>query len=231
MLTIIIPAFNEEKDIIKVLKKIEEISKIISIFVIVIDDNSSDGTLKKLKENQNLYNKLISNQKNLGKGASLIKSLEFIKTEYLIIQDADLEYSPNDIIQIYNKLRNNFDVVYGSRFLKRSENQFNSNTQIIGNIILTTLSNLINRQSLSDSHTCYKSMKTSIFKSLKLESNGFEICAEINTKLSNKRLKINEIPIQFKGRSYKQGKKIKIQDFFKAIYTIFKFKFIKKNII
>ena len=199
--------------------------------MIVINDNSSDGTLKKLKENQNLYDKLISNQKNLGKGASIIKSLEFIETEYLIIQDADLEYNPNDIIQIYNKLKNNFDVVYGSRFLNKSENQFNSNLQIIGNIILTKLSNIINKQSLSDSHTCYKSMKTSIFKSLKLESNGFEICAEINTKLSNKKLEIKEVPIQFKGRSYEQGKKIKIRDFFIAIYAIFKFKLTKKNII
>lgn len=231
MITIIIPAFNEEKHIIETLKRVNEISKILRIFVIVINDNSSDGTLKKLKENQNLYDKLISNQKNLGKGASIIKSLEFIETEYLIIQDADLEYHPNDIIQIYNKLKNNFDVVYGSRFLNKSENQFNSNLQIIGNIILTKLSNIINKQSLSDSHTCYKSMKTSIFKSLKLESNGFEICAEINTKLSNKKLEIKEVPIQFKGRSYEQGKKITIRDFFIVIYAIFKFKLTKKNII
>lgn len=213
------------------LKKIEKISNNLETFIIVIDDNSSDGTLKHLKENQNLYDKLIVNQKNLGKGASIINSLKFIETEHLIIQDADLEYNPNDIIEIYNKLKDNNDVVYGSRFLKKNENLFNSNLQIIGNIILTTLSNLINRQSLSDSHTCYKSMKTNIFKSLKLESNGFEICAEINTKLSNKKLKILEIPIQFKGRSYQQGKKIKIRDFFKAIYTIFKFKLLKKDII
>lgn len=227
MLSVIIPTYNEENNIIECLKRINLIKKKIELFIIVVDDNSNDRTHELLIKKQFLYDQLIINEKNYGKGGCIIKTLKYISSKYTIIQDADLEYNPNDIIYIYKELMNN-KVVYGSRLLKLSQNRFNSNIRIYGNKVLTTISNFFNKQNLTDAHTCYKAMETDILKSLNIVSNGFEVCVEINTKLANKNIKIIEIPISYTGRNYKDGKKIKTIDFFRAILSIIKFKYFNK---
>ena len=233
MLTIIIPVYNEENTILKILKKIEK-QKTIKKQIIIVDDFSTDNSLKKIKEFkfQSKY-KIITHKKNYGKGACIISAKNFIKGDIVIIQDADLEYDPKDYVKFMNLLNINKDtkVLYGSRVLgrKKMEKKFAVVFRIFANFILTKLSNFLNRQKLTDAHTCYKFMDINTIKTLKLSHRDFSICPEITTKLSRLNYKITEVPIGYNGRSYSDGKKIKFKDAILALYTLVKFKFFWQN--
>ena len=147
-----------------------------------------------------------------------------------MIQDADLEYDPDDLNNLLNVIESkNLKVVYGSRVLNKLKNKksqnFSHGLRIFGNIFLTKLSNLINKQNLTDAHTCYKMFDSNLFKSIKLEEDGFSFCPEITTKLSLLNIDISEIAINYNGRTYQQGKKIQAIDGLKAIWTLIKYKF------
>ena len=227
-LTIIIPAFNEKETIEILLKKIFKIK--ISKQIIIVDDCSTDGTRNILKKYQDKIDKLIFHKKNLGKGSAIKSSQKFIKGDYVIIQDADLEYNPSDYLVMLKKIKkNNLDVLYGSRVLKSSKfknvQNFSHRVRILGNIFLTFLSNIINNQNLTDAHTCYKMFKSNIFKSIKLKEKGFSFCPEVTTKLSVKNISIHEVSINYQGRSYADGKKIVAFDGVRAIKTLIKYRF------
>ena len=232
LVTIIIPCFNEENTIEKILNKIFEIRDI-EKQIIIVDDFSTDGSKKILKENyENKVDKIIYHNENKGKGAAIKSSLNFVKGEIVLIQDADLEYDPKD----YNKLLepfldNSIQVVYGSRVLGRDNNKkknFLKQFRIFGNYILTKFSNLINNQNLTDAHTCYKLFRKDIFFKLNLKEDDFSFCPEVTTKLSNLNIEIKEIPISYNGREYEDGKKISFIDAIKAIKVIIKYKLDKK---
>tara|TARA_B100000965_G_scaffold34216_1_gene25266 strand:- start:645 stop:1343 length:699 start_codon:yes stop_codon:yes gene_type:complete len=227
-LSIIIPIFNEKKTIIKLLRVIEE-QKFIKKQIIIVDDCSTDNSLDLVNSYDFKDEKLIlSHKTNKGKGASIQSAQKYINGDYVIIQDADLEYDPNDYkILLEPLIKGNSDVVYGSRVLnkKRYKNNFISNYRILGNHLLTLFSNLVNKQNLSDAHTCYKIFKADLFKSVKLTHNDFSFCPEITTKISNLKKKIIEVPISYKGRSVEEGKKITLKDAFLAVYTLIKFKY------
>jgi len=228
-LTIIIPCYNEIKTIEAIIKKIIDL-KNIKKQIIVIDDNSSDGSkeiIKKLKKEKKI--EAIFHKINQGKGACIISAQKFIKGDLIIIQDADLEYEPNDIPKLIMPIvKKNFLVVYGSRVLgkKYFENlqNFSHWIRILGNLFLTYFSNLLNNQKLTDAHTCYKVFDAKIFKSIKLKEKNFNFCPEITTKISNMKIKIMELPINYKGRNYEEGKKIKFNDAIKALICIIKYK-------
>ena len=227
-LTIIIPAFNEKETIEILLKKIFKIK--ISKQIIIVDDCSTDGTRNILKKYQDKIDKLIFHKKNLGKGSAIKSSQKFIKGDYVIIQDADLEYNPSDYLVMLKKIKkNNLDVLYGSRVLKSSKfknvQNFSHRVRILGNIFLTFLSNIINNQNLTDAHTCYKMFKSNIFKSIKLKEKGFSFCPEVTTKLSVKNISIHEVSINYQGRSCADGKKIVAFDGVRAIKTLIKYRF------
>lgn len=227
-LTVIIPVFNEKKTIEILLKKVFKVK--ISKQIIIIDDYSTDGSQKILKKYRKKVNKIIYHKKNLGKGAAIKSSQHFIKGDYVIIQDADLEYNPKDYLILLNKIiKENLDVVYGSRVLRSTKfknvQNFSHGIRIFGNIFLTFLSNVINNQNLTDAHTCYKMFKKKVFKSIKLKENGFSFCPEVTTKLSLKNINIKEVPINYQGRSYADGKKIVAFDGIRAILTIIKYRF------
>ena len=232
MLSIIIPVFNEIKTIDKILKKIHKI-KSINKQIIIVDDGSTDGTTEKIKKNKNKYNidKIIYCRNNKGKGHAIRLAQKYIKKKFVIIQDADLEYNPKDYQKILNVLRKKeYKVVYGSRVLGTNRylnNSFTSNIRVLANHILTFTSNLINKQKLTDAHTCYKAFDSSIFKKIILRENGFSFCPEITTKISNLNIKIFEVKISYKGRNYNEGKKISFSDGFEAIYVLFKYKLLK----
>ena len=232
MLTIIIPVYNEINTIEKILDKIDQIN-FISKEIILVDDCSSDGT-KTLIERKlfKRVSKVIYHNTNNGKGSAIKSAQNFINGKYVIIQDADLEYDPWDYQYLLKPLIDEkFDVVYGSRVLGKSRyklKNFTSISRIFGNHILTIISNLINKQNLTDAHTCYKAFTTKVFKNIKLEENGFSFCPEITTKVSNLNIDIFEVPISYNGRDYKSGKKIKLTDAVDALVALIKYKFLKK---
>ena len=230
MITVIVPVFNEEKTIRLILLKILKLK--VKKQIIVVDDASFDNTLlevNKIKKNFNniLY---IRHKKNLGKGASIKSAQKHILGDITIIQDADLEYSPND----YNKLikpiiEKKTLVVYGSRFLNdkfKEKKIFTSKFRIFANMFLTKLSNIFNNQNLTDAHTCYKVLDSKFFKSIKLQEKRFGFCPEITTKIANKKEIIIEIPIWYKGRSHYEGKKISFLDGIRAIYCLLRYKYL-----
>ena len=232
MITIIIPCYNEKKTIKELLTKVKNIS--LDKQIIVVDDCSTDGTANILKNNLNeLYDKLIIKDTNEGKGSAIIAAKPFVSGNIVVIQDADLEYDPNDLVKIYNAYNDpKIDAVYGSRVLGKKRYQsknFINIYRIFFNHLLTIFSNLINSQKLTDAHTCYKSFRYEVFKLLPIKSKGFEFCPEVNSLLGKMRANIVEVPITYNGRTYEEGKKIKISDGLIAIITLIKTKFKNYN--
>ncbi len=227
-LTIIIPVYNEISTVQDLIDRIKNLK--INKQVIMVDDNSTDGTTDIIKENKNQIDKIIFHEKNRGKGAAIRSAQNFIKGKYTVIQDADLEYDPDDLYSLLEEIeRNKNKVVYGSRVLNNPQNKksqnFSHSLRIVGNIFLTKLSNLLNKQQLTDAHTCYKMFNSDLFKNIELQENGFSFCPEITTKISLLNIDIKEIPINYDGRSYDQGKKIVASDGLKAIWTLIKYRY------
>ena len=227
-LTIIIPVYNEIKTIEKLIKKILKIN--IKKQLIIVDDGSSDGTELVLRKYKNKIDKLITHKRNLGKGAAIQSGQRYVKGKYIGIQDADLEYDPSDLKKIVNEMnKKSLKVMYGSRVLKKDKfkntQNFTHTVRIWGNIFLTKVSNFLNRQKLTDAHTCYKVFDSKIFKRIKLKENGFSFCPEITTKISMMDIDIEEFPINYTGRTYEQGKKITAFDGLDALYVLAKYRY------
>ena len=229
MLSIIIPVYNEVQTIEKILLKIKKIKKI-KKQIIIVDDGSTDGTSEKLKDIRSKFkiDKIIFNKKNMGKGHAIKLAQKKISQKFTIIQDADLEYNPEDYHRILKVLkRKKYKVVYGSRILNTNhftKNNFTSNIRLFANHLLTLISNIINSQNLTDAHTCYKAFDSNVFKKINLCENGFSFCPEVTTKISNLGLDIFEVKISYNGRDYKSGKKISFMDGFDALWTLIKYK-------
>ncbi len=236
-LTIIIPCYNEKNTIVKLLDKIEEV-KNIDKEIIVVDDKSTDGSIEIINNYKfkSIFKKIF-HDKNLGKGGAIKSAQKFINGKYVIIQDADLEYFPKDYNILLNEIETSKEncAVYGSRVLKKNNvnnvQNFSHKIRVYGNKFLTILSNLLNNQNLTDAHTCYKMFNSNIFKKIKLEENDFAFCPEITTKLSLMNICIKEVPINYVGRSYDEGKKIVASDGLKAMLTIIKYRYLNKQLI
>ena len=220
-ITILIPVFNEVNTIELILKKIIE-NKNLELEVIVIDDNSSDGTYELLEKIINKYQiKLIKNSINKGKGFSIREGLKLATGKIIIIQDADLEYDPAD----YNKLispilKDKADVVYGTRFSGSGERKVHFFWHTIANQILTFLCNIKTNLNLTDMECGYKAFKTEIMKNINLKENRFGFEPEITIKLARNKISFYEVSINYYGRSYEEGKKIKFKDALRALYVI-----------
>ena len=231
-ISIIIPCFNEKDTIIKIINKIILSLKnhnFKSYEILIVDDGSSDGTTEIIKENFSIKHnfKVFFHDKNLGKGAAIKTAKKNSSGDIIIIQDADLEYDPDDYDKLLKPIIDgNFKVVYGSRVLNRERYKisgFNSKVRIFGNHFLTIISNFLNKQNLTDAHTCYKVFHKELFDLITLEENDFAFCPEVTSKISNLGFKIHEVPISYNGRSYKEGKKIKTTDALKALKTLIKY--------
>lgn len=216
-LSVIMPVFNEQKTIGEIIDKVlaqNEVSE-----TIVVNDGSTDRTSEILHKLKNKKIKVTNHQKNLGKGAAIKTALKKVTGNFVIFQDADLEYDPRQIKTLAAHATPS-TVVYGSRI--KGKNPHAYERTYWGNVLLTQFCNLLFGTKLTDSYTCYKLLPTKVAKSLKLKSNGFEIEAEITAKLAKKRFQIIEIPISYKPRTYEQGKKIKTIDAIKGIFTFLK---------
>ena len=221
-LTIIIPVYNEIKTIEKLIKKILKIN--IKKQLIIVDDGSSDGTELILKKYKSRIDKLIFHKKNCGKGAAIKSGQKYVRGKYIGIQDADLEYDPNEygllIEPIINKIA---DVVYGSRVRGREVRRVLFFWHTMGNAFLTFFSNMMTNLNLTDTFTCYKAFNREILKNIEIKENRFGFDAEITAKLAKKKARIFEVGISYYGRTYEEGKKIGIKDGFRTIYCIIKY--------
>jgi len=233
--SVIVPAYNEEATVLDVLDRVSE-QRIegVEFEIIVIDDGSTDCTGTLLEGNPHLYSELIRLKTNGGKGAAVKAGLAAAKGDYILFQDADLEYNPENYIRLIEPIKNKeAKVVYGSRVLpgaaRTRPKTFDFKIRIIANLFLTFLSNLFNKQGLSDCHTCYKVFSSDVLKKIQLYENGFNFCPEITAKVSRLGIKIKEVPIDYYGRTHVQGKKIVFLDGIKAIYSIFKYNLFKNT--
>tara|TARA_B100000401_G_scaffold414797_1_gene335951 strand:- start:26 stop:733 length:708 start_codon:yes stop_codon:yes gene_type:complete len=224
MISVIVPVFNEENTILKVLLKLNELKKSgFSSEIIVIDDGSTDNTRNILKENSKLTDKLFYNDTNRGKGFSVKRGIENAEGNYIIFQDADLEYDPNDFVK-FSKTIKDFepDLIIGSRFnysnYTRSHNILNK----FGNFFITLIFNLLYNTTFTDIYSCYACYKKELLHYKELKSEGFEQHAEILCKIVKKGKKFYEVPINYNGRSHEEGKKIKFYDIFFVIFQILK---------
>lgn len=223
--SVIIPVYNENNYILEILNRVNEQKKIIDMQIIVSDDCSNDGTLEKLKENSNLYDDLITSSRNLGKGNAISKSILQVKGDIIIIQDADLEYNPKDYAKIIFPFAElGADVVYGNRFTNNGYQRLHYFFNKVANRIITLMTSLITNINFSDVEVGYKAFKTDIIRTIDIKEKSFGFEIEITKKISKiKNIKIYEVPINYNGRSFEEGKKIRLKDAFVAIYCIFRY--------
>ncbi len=231
-LSVLIPCFNEKDTIINVIEKVQSL-KFINKEIIIVDDGSTDGTRELLKERSNLKKqineKIIFHDANYGKGTAIKSALKNVSFDHAVIQDADLEYDPNDYMYLLKPFEEaDADVVYGSRFLGGSGYvRLHFFWHTIANKILTFLCNMMVNLNMTDMETGYKMFKTKHVVNLDLKEKSFGIEPELTIKLAKKKLKFFEVAISYNGRSYEKGKKIGLKDAFIAIYCIFRYSLIK----
>lgn len=227
-LSIIIPVYNEKDTIAKILAKIDSLDfGETQKEIIIVDDCSTDGTRDILKDITDKY-KIIYHERNKGKGAAIRSGLVFATGDWVTIQDADLEYDPNDLKLLLEKIKSpGVSVVYGSRRLHG--NYFNKRHSghifALGGIFLTWLTNLLFQTDITDEPTCYKMFQTDLLKSLNLQCQRFEFCPEVTAKIAKKGVKIHEVPINYYPRRKNEGKKINFKDGLEAIWTLLKNRF------
>jgi glycosyltransferase involved in cell wall biosynthesis len=201
--------------------------------IIIVDDASKDSTPEVIQQLCKKYHSIITSfrqPQNKGKGAAIRFAINAAKGDYIIFQDADLEYNPDDYCDLLVPLiENKVDVVYGSRFHKSDSKNSTFVCHKFGNKLLTFIMNLVTGLKLTDMETCYKIFRSDVIKSIPLKSNRFEIEAEITVKIAKQKLRICEIPINYNGRDYKAGKKITWKDGIVAIGTILKYKFFDRE--
>ena len=228
ILSIIIPAYNEEKTIHLILDKIRDVELIEGVRkqVIIVNDHSSDQTeeviLKYKADNPILDIQYCLHSHNEGKGAAIRTGIQFVKGDFVIIQDADLEYDPNDYNLLLPLLLKGEKVVYGSRFLMR-ENKHSYKSFYLGGLLVTTVTNLLYNQNLTDEPTCYKAFQSDFLRSIPLVCTGFEFCPEVTAKVAIRGYKIKEVPIHYYPRSVEEGKKIKWTDGVEALWVLFNY--------
>ena len=221
-LSIIIPVYNEEKTIIDILKKIKNNSSDqFEHEVIVIEDGSTDQSRKLLENNKNLFNKILFNETNKGKGYSVKKGILNASGTHIIFQDSDFEYDPADFKK-FEKIFLDFnaDGIIGSRFIYSNYTRSHNILNKIGNKILTLIFNILYNTTFTDIYSCYFSFKKELLNVEELKTEGFEQHAEILCKVIKKGNKFYEVPISYNGRSYSEGKKIKPHHFFLVLFQI-----------
>lgn len=230
LLSVIIPCFNECATIRQIVRAVRE-GPIQSLEILVVDDGSTDGTREILQQEiEPTGIRVVLHEFNQGKGAALRTGFAFATGDIVVIQDADMEYSPNDFpFLIQPILDGKADVVYGSRFIGGQAHRVVYFWHMIGNRILTLLSNMLTNINLTDMETCYKAFRRDVIQSIRIEENRFGFEPEITAKVAHKGCRIYEVGISYSGRTYAEGKKIRWVDGFSALRCIFKYNLFGKD--
>jgi len=223
-LSVIIPCYNE-KDLLPELISLVRRAPVEDKEIILVDDGSNDGTTKLIRAGlEKEVHKVVYHSWNQGKGAAIRSGLECATGEMVIIQDADLEYDPNEYPKLIAPIvQGKADVVYGSRFSGEGPHRVHLFWHYVGNRLLTLLSNMFSNLNLTDMETCYKVFKAETIRSIRIEENGFGIEPEVTIKVGKKKCRVYEVGISYYGRSYSEGKKITWKDGFKAVFVILKY--------
>ena len=216
-LSVVIPVFNEAATLKEVLAKVEAVD--IDKEVVIVDDFSTDGTRELLTSMNRSHHVIVFHESNTGKGAALRTGFRRATGDYVIVQDADLEYDPHDYVRLVAEAsQHNADVVYGTRFAgPRPQMAFKN---WVGNRVLTWLTNRLYGSALSDMETCYKVIRRDVLADLTIESNRFNVEPEVTAKLLMRGTRILEVPISYVGRTHSEGKKISWLDFISAVWTL-----------
>ena len=221
-ISVIIPIYNEESTCNEIINKVKSVNLVKEI--IVVDDGSTDSTFEILNTIDDIN--IIKHSSNIGKGAAVKTGLDHVKYDYVITQDADLEYYPEDYYILAKAMnKNRVKVVYGSRWLGKP---IKWSLHFLINRMISLFANIFNGILITDMPTCYKLMPTALLQSLNLQSNGFGIDAEITSKLARNKISIKEIPIKYSKRGKKSGKKLRLRDGLIAAWTCFRYSFIEK---
>jgi glycosyltransferase involved in cell wall biosynthesis len=225
LLSVVMPVFNELATIDEIIARVLGVP--LRVELIVVDDCSTDGTRDRLRELQRAHGfTLLLQEHNQGKGAALRRGFTAVKGDVVVIQDADLEYSPEEYPELVDLIvSGRADVVYGSRFLGR--HRVFLFTHYLGNRLLTLLTNVLYNTMLTDMETCYKVMRREVVDGLDLQSNGFGIEPEITAKIFKRGYRVYEVPITYDGRSYEEGKKIGWKDGIVALWVLLRYRFAK----
>ena len=229
-LSVVIPVYNEKQTVEDLIRKVLDVDAGVDKELVIIDDCSTDGTKDLLDKLKGKYgdHKFLFHDENQGKGAALRTGFAAATGDVVVIQDADLEYDPKDYKSLIAPiLDGHADVVYGSRFLGGGgPHRVVFFWHSVGNRFLTTLSNMMTDLNLTDMEVCYKMFKKEVLEGIKVKENRFGFEPEITAKVARGRWRIYEVPISYYGRSYSEGKKITWKDGFRALWCIFKYKFV-----
>lgn len=228
LLSVIIPCYNEKDTIEEIVGRVRAVD--VPTEIVLVDDGSTDGTRDILKGLESQVDKIILHERNLGKGGAIQTAVQNVTGDYVLIQDADLEYDPEEYPLLLRPLLDGeADVVYGSRFLGGSPRRVHMYWHRVANGILTVLSNMVTNLNLTDMETCFKVFKTDILRSMKLRERGFGIEPEITARVSQLRCRVYEIGISYHGRGYDEGKKIGIKDAIWALVCIFRYGLLQRQ--
>jgi Glycosyltransferases involved in cell wall biogenesis len=225
-LSVIVPIFNERNTVVEIMRRMRAVDLPIEREFILVDDGSSDGTRQVLQQLGDSTVRVVNHAANQGKGAAIRTGLEHVTGDLVLIQDADLEYDPEDWPKLLAPIfRGKATVVYGSRFTGERRNMLFLHW--MGNRMLSLVTNVLYNTTLSDMETCYKLFDRSVFDGITITSDRFDFEPEITAKILRNGVRIYEVPISYTGREFHEGKKITWRDGFAAVYALVKFRFMR----
>ena len=225
-LSVIVPVFNERNTVVEIMRRMRAVELPIEREFIVVDDGSSDGTQQVLSQLGDSTVKIVKHTANQGKGAAIRTGLGHVTGDLVLIQDADLEYDPEDWPKLLAPIfRGKATVVYGSRFTGERRNMLYLHW--VGNRMLSLVTNILYNTTLSDMETCYKLFDRRVLDGITIRSNKFDFEPEITAKILRQKVRIYEVPISYTGREFEEGKKITWRDGFAALYALVKFRFVQ----